>query len=129
MFITRIQFLKRLWGLLLLPYALLLIVTSEKNRKLLRKREIRIPQNISPGISFFDDVIVVNSISNLKIFSSHCTHLGCKINKLHKDELVCPCHGSAFSLEGKVIRGPASGNLKELQFYINEKDHEIVIDL
>ena len=41
-------------------------------------------------------------------FNPACTHLGCAY---HWDDsnhqFICPCHASAFSLEGKVLAGPA----------------------
>ncbi len=36
-----------------------------------------------------------------------CTHLGCTVN-VTPGELVCPCHGSAFALDGSPLRGPAT---------------------
>ncbi len=36
-----------------------------------------------------------------------CTHQGCGISK-RRDELVCPCHGSRFDLQGAVLNGPAT---------------------
>ena len=37
-----------------------------------------------------------------------CTHLGCVVpwNKA-ENKFKCPCHGSQYNDEGKVIRGPA----------------------
>jgi cytochrome b6-f complex iron-sulfur subunit len=37
-----------------------------------------------------------------------CTHLGCVVpwNKA-ENKFMCPCHGSQYNAEGKVIRGPA----------------------
>ena len=35
-----------------------------------------------------------------------CTHRGCQPEPV-ADRLVCPCHGSEFSLEGDVLQGPA----------------------
>jgi cytochrome b6-f complex iron-sulfur subunit len=42
-----------------------------------------------------------------------CTHKGCALvyNKKAK-RLDCPCHQSAFNLEGGVVKGPASKPLK-----------------
>jgi menaquinol-cytochrome c reductase iron-sulfur subunit len=41
-------------------------------------------------------------------YSPSCTHLGCAY---HWDntarQFECPCHGSAFSIDGKVTAGPA----------------------
>lgn len=41
-------------------------------------------------------------------FAPQCTHLGCAY---HWDDakkvFVCPCHTSAFSIDGKVLTGPA----------------------
>ena len=37
--------------------------------------------------------------------------MGCTLN-LNKDKLECPCHGSTFDLDGKVITGPARDNLE-----------------
>jgi glycine/D-amino acid oxidase-like deaminating enzyme/nitrite reductase/ring-hydroxylating ferredoxin subunit len=48
----------------------------------------------------------------LSIVSATCTHLGCSVN-WNSDERTwdCPCHGSRFSPEGKVINGPANSDL------------------
>ena len=37
-----------------------------------------------------------------------CTHLGCVVpwNKA-ENKFMCPCHGSQYNAQGKVIRGPA----------------------
>jgi menaquinol-cytochrome c reductase iron-sulfur subunit len=40
--------------------------------------------------------------------SPQCTHLGCAYHyDEKKNEFVCPCHSSNFSLDGKVLTGPA----------------------
>lgn len=36
-----------------------------------------------------------------------CTHRGCQPDP-EADRLVCPCHGSEFAFDGKVLNGPAS---------------------
>jgi Rieske Fe-S protein len=35
-----------------------------------------------------------------------CTHLECTVD-VSGDRLVCPCHGSTFDREGRVLQGPA----------------------
>ncbi|MGD8519716.1 MAG: Rieske (2Fe-2S) protein [Desulfobacterales bacterium] len=42
-----------------------------------------------------------------------CTHKGCKVAfKKEDNKIECPCHQSAFDPEGKLLRGPASRDLK-----------------
>ncbi len=43
-----------------------------------------------------------------------CTHKGCDV-ELEADKFVCPCHGSEFTLDGKVTQGPAKSNLKTFE--------------
>jgi quinol---cytochrome c reductase iron-sulfur subunit, bacillus type len=41
-------------------------------------------------------------------FGPQCTHLGCAYHwEAEAGQFICPCHGSDFSIEGKVLAGPA----------------------
>lgn len=43
----------------------------------------------------------------------NCTYEGCKVNWDEKEKVwVCPCCGSIFSPEGKVLKGPATKDLE-----------------
>ncbi|GFO61918.1 cytochrome b6 [Geomonas silvestris] len=42
-----------------------------------------------------------------------CTHLGCTVNVTPGD-IVCPCHGSSFDRDGRVLKGPADLPLRRL---------------
>jgi nitrite reductase/ring-hydroxylating ferredoxin subunit len=41
-----------------------------------------------------------------------CTHEACTINGYSAPVFQCPCHGSQFSTEGAVVRGPATSALR-----------------
>jgi menaquinol-cytochrome c reductase iron-sulfur subunit len=41
-------------------------------------------------------------------FAPQCTHLGCAYHwEDPKKQFLCPCHTSVFSIDGKVVSGPA----------------------
>ncbi len=45
-----------------------------------------------------------------------CTHMGCIVN-WNQEELSwdCPCHGARFDIDGKVLTGPATIDLSQIQ--------------
>ena len=57
-----------------------------------------------------------DEIGILYSYTAICPHLGCVI-QWNSDEksFDCPCHGSRFTCKGKVINGPASSDLEEVQ--------------
>ncbi len=56
-----------------------------------------------------------------------CPHLGCRVNYSNEDEdLVCPCHGSRFTTDGKLLKGPADKNLPSLPVTYSRDEGYIV---
>jgi len=50
---------------------------------------------------------------HLHMVSAKCTHLGCTVAwNPGEQSWDCPCHGSRFTYDGKVINGPANDDLK-----------------
>lgn len=76
-----------------------------------------------------DDPIYVLALGNGRYaaVSPICTHLGCTV-EIEEGRLVCPCHGSNYDREGRVLRGPAE---RPLGRYRAERtpDGVLVIDL
>ncbi len=44
---------------------------------------------------------------------ARCTHRGCQPEPV-AERLVCPCHGSEFTLDGELLEGPARSDLARL---------------
>jgi Rieske Fe-S protein len=67
-----------------------------------------------------DMVIVQPADGDFKAFSTTCTHQGCKVNKVQNGVIVCPCHGSTFSVEdGSVQKGPATAPLEAVDVKVD----------
>lgn len=93
-----------------------------------KQKSKTLPFNPSKEISFSDNYIIVTKNKTTTVYSAHCTHLGCKIDKLEGDRFVCPCHGSQYDLNGKVLKGPAYKNLKVVPSMISEDGNKITIN-
>ena len=128
--ISRKQFFQRIGLISLLPLAGIWFSTAERTK--IRERQLKtinIPSNVPFGVSFFGSVIVSKNDEHTNIFSAKCTHLGCIINKSEDGALVCPCHGSRFSANGKVIKGPADKSLEKLPYKTNPRTGEITVEV
>ena len=63
-----------------------------------------------PPAFLSDEKIFVFRYENgaFAVASAVCTHLGCTVNYFPSDhDFHCPCHGSIYALNGKVLHGPA----------------------
>ncbi len=64
--------------------------------------------------------LLIHSEKGFSAFSLVCTHLGCTVEK-EAQGFACPCHGSRYDADGKVIHGPASQPLRPLRVEVTEK--------
>lgn len=63
-----------------------------------------------------EGAILVPKDGSLQALSNRCTHLGCSVEyEQTSNELICPCHKSAYDLQGNRLRGPARSDLPALQ--------------
>ena len=60
--------------------------------------------------------VVKSSGNQVTAFGPQCTHLGCAYHwEEGKGQFLCPCHTSLFSIDGKVLAGPAPRPLDRFQ--------------
>jgi CDGSH-type Zn-finger protein/nitrite reductase/ring-hydroxylating ferredoxin subunit len=58
----------------------------------------------------------VDETGELRLMSARCTHMGCVVGWNPGEGIFeCPCHGSAFSPLGEVVRGPANRALHAVE--------------
>ncbi len=63
--------------------------------------------------------VVKHADDKLTVFSPVCPHLGCHFLWDAKIErFACPCHASVYSIDGKVLYGPAPRPLDALPYKI-----------
>lgn len=55
-----------------------------------------------------------------------CTHRGCTVD-VSGARLVCPCHGSTYDREGRVLKGPAERALT--RYAVTREGDTIVVEL
>jgi Rieske Fe-S protein len=72
--------------------------------------------------------LLVRRNGRLYAVSTICTHKQQRVgmDPAHAGQFRCPKHGSVFSLEGKVLKGPAAASLQRLGISVNETQHVIV---
>lgn len=125
--ISRRKMFKQLAFSFIIPTSVLWYFGAKRIIETSRKQRVVIPNNLSDGVSFKDNIIINKSSNNLTVFSSKCTHLGCKINSTVNDKLVCPCHGSKFNFDGIPQNGPATIPLKKLEIEKDKSTGELVV--
>ena len=61
--------------------------------------------------------VIENRAGALIAFSLTCTHLGCTV-EMDDKIFACPCHGSRYDADGKVLKGPAQKPLRKLRITV-----------
>lgn len=56
-----------------------------------------------------------------------CTHLGCTVGwQADQHRFVCPCHGSEYDPEGRVVKGPAPRSLPLMTVVVKQNQIRLV---
>ncbi|MFZ5479555.1 MAG: ubiquinol-cytochrome c reductase iron-sulfur subunit [Myxococcota bacterium] len=96
------------------------------------KRALGEPARFPTGATEYVDgakVFVMRDAKGLRALSATCTHLGCTVRENpDKDGFTCPCHGSRFDREGRVVGGPAPQSLTYHALEV-DKQGRLVVDL
>ncbi len=69
-------------------------------------------------------IAVIKEGEDIYALGLACTHLGCTVNASPLG-FSCPCHGSRFSPQGQVLKGPADRPLPRLA--VKESGEDILI--
>ncbi|MBD1868565.1 cytochrome b6-f complex iron-sulfur subunit [Oculatella sp. FACHB-28] len=78
---------------------------------------------LTQGLKGDPTYVVVESDSEIASFGLNavCTHLGCVVPwNAAENKFMCPCHGSQYNNEGKVVRGPAPLSLALVHADVSE---------
>jgi len=66
-------------------------------------------------------IFIVNAAEGFYALDAVCTHLGCMTQWApQQGGIFCPCHGSKFTSDGKVVEGPAPSPLPWLKLWISD---------
>ncbi len=61
------------------------------------------------------------SAGEMEVMSAICPHLGCSVSwQQAQNDFLCPCHGSVFKADGKVVAGPSPRAMDRLPTRIKD---------
>ena len=88
------------------------------------------PEHFPPGsVTFLEDrrLFLFNGPDGFFTVSSVCTHLGCNVKRAATG-FECPCHGSRFDENGRVVHGPAPKPLAWFALSLSPRG-DLIVDL
>lgn len=86
------------------------------------------PDRYPPGVLTWVEnarVFVLHDGEGLRAISATCTHLGCTVRR-QDSGFVCPCHGSRYDDQGRVLGGPAPRPLRYVELSLDRRGRLVV---
>ena len=89
-----------------------------------------------PDLASIPSFVIINEAATLVVrtgdsdytaLTAVCTHEGCFVANFVNNQLVCPCHGSTFSLSGDVVVGPALLPLARYSTSLDAAKNELLV--
>jgi Rieske Fe-S protein len=71
-------------------------------------------------------LVIRHSDGSYTAVSTRCMHLGCQVEPT-AGHLVCPCHGSEYTNDGRILKGPTPLPLRKFPVLVDGEG--ILIDL
>jgi cytochrome b6-f complex iron-sulfur subunit len=91
--------------------------------------DLGLPENYPPDSKTLipnAKAILIHNSQGFHALSLICPHLGCEVGETSIG-FSCPCHGSRFDTDGKLVHGPAKNNLRILQVTLNQSGHLVLL--
>lgn len=85
-------------------------------------------RNLVLGLKGDAHYLITTKDNQLESFALNavCTHLGCVVPwNPSENKFMCPCHGSQYNEQGKVVRGPAPRSLALA--HVEKNDGKVIL--
>lgn len=107
-----------------------------------KKIKVGMPEEIQIGVTYFKEAKAfvfkekkVGGQVHFSAVSAACTHLGCIVQYTPglehagtKVAFSCGCHGSKYTINGKVVKGPAPKPLVWFNLELAIDDGQLIVD-
>ena len=83
----------------------------------------------APGVDGAPILVVRTGRDAFAALSTRCAHEGCPVNPPVNGVITCPCHGSQYALDGKVLRGPTIYPLTRYETHYDRRAGQLSVGL
>jgi len=84
---------------------------------------------VGGSVKVSDELILIRkSETSFLAIKTICSHKGCDV-ELEGNKFVCPCHGSEYTIEGKVTQGPSKSDLKSFETIFDSDKGTVTIKM